>query len=87
LGASLAIENSCVTATKRFGFETSDPANWSAMADWLRTQSDNYEAVLRSTLESLTPGGKRQRRRESLGERSSAEATRITRQLQATTKG
>ncbi|MGA2492863.1 MAG: hypothetical protein ABSF67_07895 [Roseiarcus sp.] len=70
LSASLTIENSCVTATKRLGFETSDPANWSEMADWLRAQSDNYEAVLRSTLESLAPDGNRQRRRDPLRERS-----------------
>jgi hypothetical protein len=87
LGASLTIENGCVAAAKGLEVETADPANWSAMADWLRTQSGNYETVLRSTLESLVPGGKRQKRKESLSERSSAEAARITRQLQATTTG
>jgi hypothetical protein len=65
LGVSLTIENSCVTATKRLGFETLDPANWSAMSDWLRTQSDNYEAVLRSTLESLALGRKRRKRAQN----------------------
>jgi hypothetical protein len=58
LGASLTIDNNCIAAIKRLGFETSDPANWSAMADWLRTQSDSYEAALRSALESLAPGRK-----------------------------
>jgi hypothetical protein len=53
LGASLTTEDGSVIAVKRLERETSDPANWSAMANWLRAQSDNYETALRSTLGSL----------------------------------
>jgi hypothetical protein len=72
LGASLVTEDGSVIAVKRLHCEASDSANWSAMADWLRTQSDNYEAVLSSTMESLGSHGKRKKRRASSRKRSTA---------------
>jgi len=72
LGASLATEDGSVIAVKRLDRETSDPANWSAMADWLRTQSDTYEAVLNSTMESLGHRGKRNKRGAASRKRSTA---------------
>ena len=58
-GVALAIEEDAVTAAKRVGFETSDPSNWNAMADWLRAQSDAYKAVLSSALASPVAGRKK----------------------------
>ena len=65
LGASLTIEDGCL-AVKALEIDTHDPANWDAMADWLRTQSDAYEAFLRSAVGSPRLDGKRKKRRSAL---------------------
>jgi hypothetical protein len=61
LGASLTIEDGCV-AVKALEIETRDSANWGTMAEWLRTQSDAYEAFLRSVVSARLDGKPKQRR-------------------------